>query len=296
MDKDKIIKAGKIACQAKEYAKTIIKRGVPLLEIAEKIEEKIRELGGEPAFPVSLSINEIAAHYTPSHDEKTLARGLLKVDIGVHIGGWITDTAFSLDLERGKESEENKKLIEASEKALESAVKTAKEGISVREIGKKIQETIESLGFSPIMNLSGHEIKQHRIHAGLTIPNIDNKKNILLQKGVYAIEPFATPGSGKVHDGNPSGIYILINNKNIRSPIARKVLKLIEEEYRTMPFCSRWIVKKAGTGALIALRQLEQNGNLHHFPQLVESSGGKVSQAEDTILIDEEGKIIVTRG
>src|SRR3989344_5692301 len=52
------IKAGKITTQVKEYAKSLIKPGLPLLEIAEKIESKIIELGGKPAFPVNLSINE----------------------------------------------------------------------------------------------------------------------------------------------------------------------------------------------------------------------------------------------
>src|SRR3989344_5627431 len=102
------IKAGEIAKQAKEYAKSMIKQGMPLLEIAEKIELKIVELGGFPAFPVNLSKNEIAAHSTPLYDDTETASGLLKVDIGVHIEGCIADTALSLDLDN---SEENKRLI-----------------------------------------------------------------------------------------------------------------------------------------------------------------------------------------
>lgn len=311
MQTEKIIQAGKIASQVKEYAKPLIKKDMPLLEIAEKIEDKIIKLGGKPAFPVNLSINDIAAHCTPTHDDETLAHGLLKVDFGVHIDGWIADTSFSLDLEN---SEENKKLIQASEKALEDATKIISENdgkggrlgsrggsekirdtkkqITTSKIGATIQETIESFGFTPIVNLSGHEMKQHDLHAGLTIPNIDDKKNIQLKKGLYAIEPFATKGDGKVYDGKPSRIYMLINSRNPRSPIAREILKFIENEYKTLPFCSRWLVKKFGTKALFALKQLEDNNNLHHFPQLVESSHNKVSQAENTILIDD--KVIVT--
>ena len=284
-----IIKAGKIASQTREYAKNFIKKDMPLLEIAEKIESKIMELGGKPAFPTNLSINDISAHYTPPHDDKTLASGLLKIDFGVHIDGYTSDTAFSLDLENSKE---NKELIKASEEALENAIKTIKENITASEIGKVIQETIESKGFSPIINLSGHEMKQYDLHAGLTIPNIDDKREIKLAKGLYAIEPFATKGNGKVYDGKPSGIYSLINKKNVRSTIAREILQFIEKEYESLPFCSRWIVKKFTTKALFGLKQLEDNGNLHQFAQLVETSRNKVSQAEDTILIDNE--IIVT--
>lgn len=299
MNKEKIIKAGKIASQVKSWIKPQVKRDMPLIEIAEKIEGKIVELGGKPAFPVSLSIDNIAAHYTPSHDDKTLAHGLLKIDFGVHIDGWTSDNAFSVDLEN---SEENKKLIKASEDALENAIKLIKiKGVKwelgLNEIGAKIQETIESYGFSPIINLSGHSMSEWELHSGITVPNIDDKKNINLKPGLYAIEPFATTGSGKVHDGKPSGIYELRSEKNVRSPIAREILKFVIKKYNTLPFCSRWVVKKFGTRALVGLRQLEENGNLHHFSQLAEKTsikGIKISQTEETIFIDEKGNFIVT--
>jgi len=295
MDKQKILQAGKISKEVKEFARLIIREDVLLKDIADKIESKIFELGGKPAFPVNLSINEIAAHYTPSYDDETLAKGLLKVDIGVHVDGWAADTAFSIDLEN---DEENKKLIESSKNALKNAIKLVKEKkykTNLKDIGKTIQDTIESLGFISISNLSGHEINEYDLHAGLIVPNFDNGNVNFIGKGIYAIEPFATlsNGSGKVRDGKPSGIYVVRDMKNIRSPLAREVLKLIKEEYKTFPFCSRWIVEKIGSKALIGLRQLEEAGILHHFDQLIESSGKKVSQAENTILISDD-EIIVT--
>ncbi|MFH1503241.1 MAG: type II methionyl aminopeptidase [Candidatus Diapherotrites archaeon] len=291
MENKKIIEAGKIAQEIKKWIKPFIKKGTSLLEIAEKIESKIIELGGKPAFPTNLSINEIAAHYTPSYNDENLAHGLLKIDFGIHIDGWISDTAFSIDLEN---SNENKKLIEASEKALKRAEETIKKGITTSEIGKAIQKEIESHGFSPIINLSGHQIEQYDLHVGLNIPNINDKRNTLINPGLYAIEPFVTNGNGKVNDGKPSGIYSLVEYKNVRNPIAREILEYIAEEYSQLPFCTRWLVKKFGTKALIGLRQLEQNGNLHQYPQLIESGKGIVAQSENTVLIEENGKKIVT--
>jgi len=291
MEKQNIIQAGKIAKQAKEYAKKLIKPNMHLLEIAEKIESKIIELGGKPAFPVNLSINEIAAHYTPSYDDPSTASGLLKVDLGVHVKGYVADTAFSLDLEN---NEENKKLIFTAEKALENAIKEFQEEKTTSEIGKVIQKTIESHNLNPIVNLSGHSMEKYDLHAGITIPNINDNKNIILKKGLYAIEPFTTTGNGKVQDGKPSGIYMLIHAKNTRSPISREVLDYISEEYETLPFCSRWLIKKFGTKALIALKQLEEQEIIHQFPQLIEVSKAKVAQAEDTIFLDGKEKIVTT--
>ncbi len=292
LDKSKILQAGKIAAEAREYARKFIKKGASLLEIADKIESKMIELGGKPAFPTCLSINEIAAHSTPGHDDKRIADGILKIDMGVHIDGWIADTAFSLDLEN---SEENKKLILASEKALESAIKAAKKNVKLSEIGKSIFEEIDSLGLSPIINLSGHGIDRYELHSKVSIPNFDNKGKETMEEGLYAIEPFATSGNGRVHDGKPSGIYRLESERNVRGVLAREFLKFIIEEYKTLPFCSRWLVKRFGTRALIGLKQLEENGNLHSYAELIESSGKNVSQSEHTILVEKNEVIVTTR-
>jgi len=291
-ERQKILKAGEINSKIRNYAKSFIKKDLPLLEIAEKIESKIFELGGKPAFPVNLSIDDIAAHYTPSHDEVEKARGLLKVDLGVHIDGWISDSAFSIDLEGNKE---NKKLIEACEDALENVLKILKPKITTQEIGKKIQETIRSYDASPIINLSGHSISHYDLHSGINIPNHQDKSKHLLYPGIYAIEPFATLGNGRVYDGKPSGIYNLIDEKNIRNPISRKILIFIKKEYLGLPFCSRWIVKKFGKSSLFGLKQLEENGNIHHYSQLIEVSHKNVAQAEHTVLISDRDVIITTK-
>jgi len=290
-DIEDIKKAGKVASEVVAFAKSFIKPGMPLLEIANKIEHKITELKGKPAFPVNLSINEIAAHYTPSYNDETKAQGLLKVDIGVQINGLTADTAFSLDLEEAKE---NKELIEASEKALKEALKTMNKEVTLSEIGKSIEKPIKLFKFQPIQNLSGHKIEKYNLHAGITIPNYENSSPVQIVPGLYAIEPFSTSGLGKVKDGKPSGIYKLEKPGNVRDSFAREVLNFIAEEYQTLPFCSRWIHKKFGTRGLLALRQIEQQGLLHHYPQLIEISGKKVAQTEHTVLITGKDKIITT--
>jgi len=288
---EKLIEAGKIAKQAVIYAKSIIKPSMSLFEIAEKIEAKIIELGAKPAFPVNLSINEIAAHSTPLYNETSVASGLLKVDIGAQIDGFVADTAISLDLES---DEENKNLIKITETALNSAVKIINSSTSLNEIGKIIEKTIKDAGFHPITNLSGHSIEQWKLHAGITIPNFNNSQIFPIKEGLFAIEPFSTSGLGSVRDGKPSGIYSLQKKEgNVRDPFARQVLSFIKSEYNTLPFCSRWLYKKFGSRSLIALKRIEEAALISQYHQLIEISGKKVAQAEHTIIIT-ENKIIVT--
>ncbi len=283
--------AGEIAKQVTAYAKELIKPGMLLLEIAQKIEAKIQELGGQLAFPVSLSINEIAAHYNPSLEDETKAQGLLKVDIGIHKKGFIADTAFSLDL---TSDNKYKELIQASEQAVNNAFNLLNKNPTLSEIGETIQETIENKGFSPIINLSGHSLNQFDLHAGITIPNYADNNNNKLQSGAYAIEPFATTGEGKVYEGPPSNIYAIINPKKPRSPTARKIFNYAWEKHKTLPFSLREIQKKFGAMSRISLKQLEQAGILHNFPQLIEKSHEPVSQAEHTFVKTHEGIIVTT--
>ncbi|MEM1536065.1 MAG: type II methionyl aminopeptidase [Candidatus Pacearchaeota archaeon] len=293
MEIEKWREAGKIASEVLAYAKKIVKPEMPLLEIAEKVEAFVEKKKVKFAFPINLSIDAIAAHSSPSYDDKAVAQGLLKIDVGINIDGIISDTACSIDLTpEGKHSE----LIKASEAALSEAIKIIKPDITLCEIGKKIQETISSFGFAPIVNLSGHELKPYKLHAGLTIPNYDNKNKTKLVEGmILAIEPFATTGAGVVQDGKESGIYRLESKHNVRDVLARKILEFIEEEYRELPFSARWIVKKFGVRALFSLKYLEQAGVLHHFKQLVEKTKAPVSQAEHTILITNNGCEILTK-
>ncbi|MEK6911136.1 MAG: type II methionyl aminopeptidase [Nanoarchaeota archaeon] len=295
LSKDEIAhltKAGQIAQETIKFARSFIKKDMLLVEIADKIENKILELKGKPAFPVNLSINEVAAHATPLPNSEERAFGLLKVDIGVHIGGYVADTAFSLDLENSKE---NQSLIESAENAVKKACEIAGTKTKIREIGAIIEKTIKSTGFQPIQNLSGHSIEKYDLHAGVTIPNYDNHQEMLLEPGIYAIEPFVTTGLGQVRDGKPSSIYAIVKEGNVRDSFSREVLAYIKENYSTLPFCTRWIHKKFGSRSVIALKNIEQAGLLHQYPQLIESGKGKVAQAENTVIILKDKTIITTR-
>jgi methionyl aminopeptidase len=289
-DLDKYMKAGKIAVDVKTFAKDLIKPGIPLLEIAQKIEKKIYELGGKPAFPVNLSIDDVAAHYHPTLEDDKLAYGLLKVDFGVHVDGFIADTAFSLDL---SEDGKYKDLIEAAQLALDSAIKMVSENASLNDVGEAIQKAITEKGFSPIVNLSGHSISRWEVHAGITIPNYGNGNDSKLEDGIYAIEPFATTGEGKIYEGPPGNIYSLMDLKNVRSPTARKILDYLIEEKKKLPFSLRELQEKFGGMARLAIKELENQGVIRGYDQLIEKSHKPVSQAEHTI-IKKGNEIIVT--
>jgi methionyl aminopeptidase len=278
-------KASEIAKKAKREAEGLLKPGESIYNIAETIEQKIIDLGGFPAFPVNISINNIAAHYTPTVNDSTILKegDVVKVDFGVHVNGYCIDIAFTVEINDNK----YKDLIEASRKALENVKKIIRKDIEISEIGRVIENTIKSYNYSPIYNLSGHKIEQYVLHAGITIPNYDNKSKIKLSEGIYAIEPFATNGVGFVKEDKPSGIYSIISNKPIRDPNIKKFFQEIYNKYKTLPFAYRWLYKEYNNKINLKLfiEYLKKNGNIHEYPILVEQSNGIVTQFETTFYI-----------
>lgn len=301
MDKEiieKYKKAGQIAKQTREFAKEFVKQEMKLFDIAEKIEGKIIELGAVPAFPVNLSLNEIAAHKTPVPDEETIAKGILKIDIGTCVDGYIGDTAIALDLTPNNEF---KQIIELNKIILENTKKIINPNSEVQDIGKSISKTLHEFNlknqtnFTIIHSLTGHGLDKDTIHSNPTIPNYSNSNSRKLNNTAFAIEPFITQGSGEIYEGEGGGIYILEKTSgNIRDPDARQILKYIIQEYKTKPFCERWLFKKEFKKIRFTLRELTKQKIIHHYPLLIEKTKSPVSQIEHTFLISDDLVICTT--
>lgn len=288
-------KAGKITSQAREYGIGLIKAGASLNDVCQKIEDKIISLGGKPAFPAQVSLNEIAAHYCSTPDDKTvfMENDLAKLDIGVHVDGYVADTAVSIDLSKDKRHE---KLIKAAEDALQNAIKAVKPGTKIGKIGRIIQDTITKQGFSPVRNLGGHGVGKFIVHGPPSIPNIDTGDERELEEGmVFAIEPFASTGAGIVYERENANVFMLVGKKGVRNMITRQVLVEIEK-FDGLPFTERWLVKRGISLPKInyALKELDNLGMLKKFPPLPDKSKGLVSQAEHTLIVTRDGCEVIT--
>ncbi len=287
---EKYKEAGRIAAKVREESKKFVKPGAKLIDIAEQIESLIKEEGGEIAFPVNISLNEIGAHYTPTKNDETKITkdDVVKIDIGVHVDGYIGDTAYTLVFDKKYE-----KLKESVEKALEEAIKLCKPNTSIRLIAATIEKTIRSYGFKPVANLTGHGLDRYNIHAEPTIPNVEiTTRRVLMENQVVAIEPFATNGAGMVKESEPTLIFMLIEKGPLRSETARKILAFAQER-KGLPFTLRWF-PFSEISSRIAIREMLMKGLLYEFPVLKEIGGGKIAQAEHTIIVKDE-PIVTTK-
>jgi methionyl aminopeptidase len=285
---DKYRTAGRILAEVMEVAKEKIKREVLLSEVAEFVEHSIKEKGGEPAFPCNISRNEEAAHATPLIDDKAVfGKDIVKLDIGVHVDGYIGDCAVTVDL-----TGDHAELVKASEAAVDEAITIIRAGVSTVEIGEVIENTIRAYGYKPVVNLTGHALERYNSHASPAIPNVKHRSGVTLEENdVIAIEPFATDGIGKVVESGNAEIYSLIKAKPVRLREAKKLLEAIQG-YHGLPFAKRWLPRERLD---LALRTLKSTGALREYPVLREEGNGLVSQAEHTVIIKKDGCEVTTK-
>ena len=293
---EKFRQSGRILRETREEMKTYVKENMLVIDVCEKTEGLIRAKGGKPAFPCNVSINEVAAHYTATpNDTSRIPQGsTVKVDLGVQVDGYVTDTAFTACF-----NPEGRAMAYTAEAALKTAIENIHGDMALGKIGGLIETTIRNRGFKPISNLTGHSVGRYLIHAGTSIPNVAQPVSLTKVKvgEVYAIEPFVTlpDAIGRVDDSPQTTIYRLLKAKAVKTESAKKLLKHIEANFRTLPFAERWligVVPKEQHGA--AFKELLSLKAIMSYPVFVEVSKKPVAQAEHTVLLNEESCEVLT--
>jgi methionyl aminopeptidase len=284
-DLDRWRRAGTIGAAARDLGAGAIRAGASRRDVAEEVERYIRSQGAAPAFPANLSINDEAAHFTPApDDDRRFAVGdVVKMDIGAHIDGAISDTATTVEVGSTKYAS----LVRAPRAALEAAERELRGGVEVRTLSTAIERAIHGLGFKPVENLTGHTIETYLLHAGTSIPNVVTSVRAQLRPGqVVAIEPFATNGVGRIGNGEFGNILRFREEPNTeRFPELAELF----HRFRTLPFCARWVPEPELRKVLLQNRK-----RLQTYPVFVEEGGGWVAQAEHTLLVVEDGAELLT--
>ncbi|HJO41952.1 MAG TPA: M24 family metallopeptidase, partial [Candidatus Thalassarchaeaceae archaeon] len=257
--------AGHVARRTLEGIKEEIVAGKSWEQVTDSAERFIRRHGGTAAFPVTISVNDIAAHYTPDHrltlpdgfeGEMVFQKGdLVKLDVGIHIAGALADNALTVEVGNGGNHTEQ---IKAAREARDASVEKMHPGTPWHEIGAAAEQVHKDAGFEPIRNLCGHELERWNLHAGTSIPGFacgsENPgfKGSVEVGSVYAIEPFNTTGkSGMIENIPPSSssnIFRVTGDITIRKaqskgklkPLGATMARYIEERYHTLPFAERW--------------------------------------------------------
>lgn len=288
---EKLRRAGRISAEARDLGMSMVAEDVKLFDVAEEVEGYIRSHGCGLAFPCNISVNEIAAHYTPSVNDKLRFEigDVVKVDCGAQVDGFVGDTAGTVEVG----TKRFKDLIASSKKARDVVMEFIGEGCPVNEIGRAVNMSITGDGFKPITNLTGHEIKPYNLHSGLSVPNYDDGNEARLEQGmIIACEPFATNGAGAIKCDRPGNICRILRERPLADPTLKEFFDYIKGEFSTFPFCARSCDYPK---AEIRIKELIRHGLVSSYAILKEVKGGCVTQAEHTVYIGgRKGEILTS--
>ncbi len=291
-------KVGRIGAEIREKVAAKVKAGGKVWDVCKYTDDLIKEYGVKPSFPVNISINDIAAHYTsPINDELRFPkRGVVKIDLGVSIDGFISDTATSVDLDGSY-----KKLLASTEKALEAAIELMRPGANTGTIGGVIEKTIKEHGFTPVKELRGHSVERYVVHGQKIVPNVYVEKGDTMETGdIIAIEPFATTALGGLQeDLSRVNIFrILPYRVPLRTKPAKRIQQLAIYEFGGLPFAERWLLEMGLSKAEIrvGMRELRKAGAFHEYHVLrATEKNAVISQHEHTLMITEDGSEVLTK-
>ena len=215
----------------------------------------------------------------------------VKVDLGVHVDGYVADNATTVDLSSDGRW---KPLIKASSDALAAAIATVEAGVPVGNIGAAIERTIVGAGFQPVRNLTGHGLGRWKVHTPPQIPNYADRGGGKLETGmVFAIEPFACDGRGFIREEGKAEVFMMVRPPRKAKGLDRDVLKAIES-WRGLPIARRYFKEHDEEALEDTLRKLARQGSLMRYPPLVEEAGTMVAQTEHTMYLGPEGVEILT--
>ena len=313
--------AGEIHREIRNYARRKAMAGANLWDYANDVEKRGLMICGNPktpyldigqAFPLGLSLNHVAAHWTPndaSEGHILTKTDVMKVDVGYHVNGRIVDSAFTVCHDA-----EKKALIDATVDATNSAIRAAGVDACVSELGDIIEEVIcsyelnykgKTYQINPVRNLSGHTVGDYRVHAGKSIPNCKNSgDNSRMEEGdLFACETFSSTGKGRIHDEGVCSHFMLDPvaaandvSRNIRSPKARELYNFIRKSYSSLAFAKRWVDAAGFTNHALAWRELITSGIIQDYPPLADVKDSWTAQTEHTFLVGRRSIEILTAG
>lgn len=212
LDQKLLLTGGKILAAILAELKNMVAPGLTTGDLENRARDLIKQAGAEPAFlgqqnyPAVLCtcVNAGIVHCVPRSDEILKSGDIISLDLGIQYQGYYFDAALTVAV--GQVSDEARRLILVTKKALKRGLKKARAGNTVGDIGNTIARYVESQGFTIVKQLCGHGIGK-KLHELPEICNFGQRhQGETLKVGqLICIEPMVAAGRDwrikRTHDG-----------------------------------------------------------------------------------------------
>uniref|UniRef100_A0A8C7VKC9 Proliferation-associated 2G4, b n=1 Tax=Oncorhynchus mykiss TaxID=8022 RepID=A0A8C7VKC9_ONCMY len=275
-----------------------------------KVFRKEKDLKKGIAFPTSVSVNNCVCHFSPlkSDPEITLKDGdLIKIDLGVHVDGFISNLAHSFVVGVTKDAPltgRKADVIKAAHLCAEAALRLVKPGNQNSQVTEAWNKIAKSFKCSAIEGMLSHQLKQHVIDGEKTIiqnptdlQRKDHEKAEFEVHEVYAVDVLISTGEGKAKDaGQRTTIYKRDPDKQygLKMKTSRSFFSEVERRFDAMPFTLRAFEDEGK--ARLGVVECAKHELLQPFNVLHEKEGEFVAQFKFTVLLMANGPLRITTG
>nr|WCZ58561.1 ErbB-3 binding protein 1 [Andalucia godoyi] len=253
------------------------------------------------AFPTSISVNNIAGHFSPLKEESTVLRAgdLVKIDMACHIDGYVAAAAHTVILAGDSVPQKAVDVLAAAYYGSLAAAEATRAGRTNSDVAKVIQEVATFYGVQVAEGVLSHQMKQYIIDGNKTIlarPSIDQKVDEVTFENneVYSIDVVYTTGDGKLKQTESrTTIYkrAVENNYDLKLKASRALFSEINAEYPTFPFAVRYF---PDAKSRLGMKEIVEHQLVHAYPVLTEKPGEFVAQFKTTVLLLPSGTSRVT--
>ncbi|KAL2104275.1 hypothetical protein ACEWY4_001143 [Coilia grayii] len=310
-----------IANQAVKMLVEAAKPGVSVLSLCEKgdafimaetskVFKKEKDIKKGIAFPTCVSVNNCVCHFSPlkSDADYMLKDGdLVKVDLGVHVDGFISNVAHSFVIGASKDNPVTGRkadVIKAAHLCAEAALRLVKPGNQNSQVTDAWNKIAESFKCTAIEGMLSHQLKQHVIDGEKTIiqnpteqQRKDHEKAEFEVHEVYAVDVLISSGEGKAKDsGQRTTVYKRDPSKQygLKMKTSRMFFSEVERRFDAMPFTLRAFEDEGK--ARLGVVECAKHELLQPFNVLHEKDGEFVAQFKFTVMLMANGPLRITSG
>jgi len=283
------------------FGDTLITQQCGAIFKSKKIEKGI-------AFPTCVSVNEIVCHFSPLASESNAspvfkAGDMVKVDLGVHIDGYIVVAAHTFVIraegDTGPVTGRVADVIKAAYLAAEACVKTIKSGVSNGAVTSVIDAVAKDFDVKPVQGVLMHQMKRYVIDGNDVIINredVEHKVESFEFEDfqVYTVDVFMSTGEGKPTQGDARTTVFkraVDQNYMLKMKASKYVLSEINKKYPALPFTLRNLDEKQGRFGIV---ECAKHDLVVPFPVLFEKPGALVAHFKYTVLLLTSGTVKVT--
>merc|ERR1711907_546216 len=268
-----------------------------------KVEEKDKGV----AFPTCVSVNEIAGHASAQPgDERTLVDGdLVKIDLAVHIDGWIAPVAHTLMVGDPAAPIEGRKgdVVMAASVAAEAALAAIKPGVKNTVLTEIFAKAAEAYGVNVVEGVLSHQTKRfvidgNKVVISKTVPGEQAVEEEEFEvNDVMALDIMMSTGDGKPVEKDEKKQMVfkraVDQNYNLKMKVSREIFSKITSMHPTLPFTLR---DYEDSRARLGMKECLEHDLFNTYPVLEEKEGDFVAQFKFCVMLSDEGTQRVTGG